>query len=163
MRTGRDRRWAAGTWAGICLVLLAMTVSAAALDQTFIATGSAWRYRDAGQSPGAGWTLAGYDDGGWASGPAQLGYGDGDEATVVSYGGNASAKAITTYFRRSFTVTGAASFQSLATRLLVDDGAVVYLNGVELRRDNLPAGALGAGLRQDLLRPGRGKALRQHP
>ena len=145
MRTQRDRRWAAGTWAGICLVLLATTVPAAALDQTLVATGSSWRYRDAGLSPGAGWTIAAYDDGGWASGPAQLGYGDGDEATVVSYGGNASAKAITTYFRRTFTVTGAVAFQRLQTRLLVDDGAVVYLNGVELRRDNLPAGAIGAG------------------
>ena len=28
---------------------------------------------------------ANFDDDGWASGPAQLGYGDGDEATVVDF------------------------------------------------------------------------------
>src|SRR5206468_3696432 len=84
----------------------------------------------------------GFNDAGWASGLAQLGYGDGDEATVVGYGGNASAKYITTYFRRTFSVTNPANFGSLALRILRDDGAVVYLNGVEAFRTNMPTGTI---------------------
>jgi hypothetical protein len=78
-----------------------------------------------------------------ASGPAQLGYGDGDEATVVGYGGNPGAKQITTYFRRSFSVANPSQFSTLNLRLLRDDGAVVYLNGSEVFRSNMSAGAIG--------------------
>ena len=149
MATTRGCRRAAsicgGTGALVFALVFPAARPAAAVEQTLVAAGSVWRYLDGGGSPSAGWAEPEYDDSGWASGPGQLGYGDGDEATVVSYGADAGAKAITTYFRRTFTVAGASAFQRLETRLLCDDGAVVYLNGVELRRDNLPAGAVGAG------------------
>ncbi|MDX2166918.1 MAG: metallophosphoesterase [Deltaproteobacteria bacterium] len=125
-----------------CWVLIA--VPAAALQQTLVALDATWRYLDNGAAPGAGWTAPEYDDQAWASGPAELGYGDGDEATVVGYGANPNAKPITTWFRRSFTLPDASPFTRLDLRLRRDDGAVVYLNGVELRRDNLPAGSLTA-------------------
>jgi hypothetical protein len=35
------------------------------------------------------------------------------------------------------------AFQSLRLRLLRDDGAVVYLNGIEVVRSNMPAGLIG--------------------
>jgi len=108
-----------------------------------VGTGSTWRYLDNGSDQGTAWRTASFNDSAWASGPAQLGYGDGDEATVVSYGGNPSAKRITTYFRRSFSVANPSLFSSLNLRLLRDDGAVVYLNGVEVFRSNMPAGPIG--------------------
>ncbi len=74
----------------------------------------------------------------------QLGYGDGDEATVVPFGPNANAKYITTYFRKTVNVTNPAQFTSLLMNLLRDDGAVVYINGVEVYRNNLPAGVIAA-------------------
>jgi hypothetical protein len=43
-----------------------------------------------------------FGDAAWPSGRAQLGYGDGDEATTISFGTNASSKRITAYFRRPF-------------------------------------------------------------
>jgi hypothetical protein len=99
-----------------------------------------WRYRDNGIAPGAGWNQPGFDDQAWPSGPAQLGYGDDDEATVVGYGSDPSNKAITTYFRTTFEVTDLPG--TLTLRLLADDGAVVYLNGTEVVRDNLPSGTI---------------------
>ena len=116
-----------------------------------VPTGSAWRYLDDGSDQGAAWREPDFDDSAWASGPAQLGYGDGDEATVVSYGGDAGNKYITTYFRHSFDVADASipsltlrtSFESLTLRILRDDGAVVYLNGTEVFRTNMPGGAIG--------------------
>jgi hypothetical protein len=123
---------------------LAAALPAAGLEQTLVGLGSTWRYLDDGAAPGVGWTTPSYDDHNWASGAAELGYGDGDEATVVGYGSNPNAKPITTYFRQRFTVADASLFTRLDLRLRRDDGAVVYLNGVELRRDNLPAGAISA-------------------
>jgi hypothetical protein len=69
-----------------------------------------------------------------------LGYGDGDEATVVSFGPDSLNKFVTTYFRRHFVVTNAAQWSNVTLRLLRDDGGIVYLNGVEVSRQNMPAG-----------------------
>ncbi|MFM1770700.1 MAG: hypothetical protein RJA22_3229, partial [Verrucomicrobiota bacterium] len=111
---------------------------------TLISQGSAWHYRDNGVDPGAGWTSLGYDDSSWAEGLAQLGYGDGDEATVVGYGTNASAKYITTWFRRAWVVDDPSLFGALQVQVMRDDGAVIYLNGVEVARQNMPAGTITA-------------------
>ena len=107
-----------------------------------VPTGSTWKYLDNGSDQGTAWRAAAFNDGSWASGPAQLGYGDGDEATVVSYGPDASAKYVTTYFRRTFPVADPAAFAGLTLRVLRDDGAVVYLNGTEIYRANMPAGGV---------------------
>jgi hypothetical protein len=115
--------------------------------------GSTWRYLDDGSDQGTAWYQTDFDDSGWASGPAQLGYGDGDEATVVSFGSDPANKYITTYFRHSlvlspveaFDVADASIFESLTLRILRDDGAVVYLNGTEVFRTNMPGGTIDYG------------------
>ncbi|HKG81120.1 MAG TPA: metallophosphoesterase family protein, partial [Pyrinomonadaceae bacterium] len=92
---------------------------------------------------GTAWRATSFNDLTWPSGPAQLGYGDGDEATTLGFGPDGNNKFITSYFRRSFTVTNAALFNGLTLRLMRDDGAVVYLNGVEVWRTNMPTGTVG--------------------
>jgi hypothetical protein len=109
-------------------------------SEDFVATGSVWRYSDIGVDLGTEWQQTGYDDTAWPSGPAQLGYGDRDEATVIGHSGDASNKLITTYFRRSFELADVTRFRSLSISLLVDDGAVAYLNGQEIARVNMPSG-----------------------
>lgn len=108
--------------------------------------GTVWRYNDKGLDLGTSWRASAYDDSAWTAGPAELGYGDAvdgrPEATVISYGPNSSSKYPTAYFRRSFLLTDPASFTGLHINLLRDDGAVVYLNGSELFRDNMPAGTV---------------------
>jgi hypothetical protein len=81
-----------------------------------------------------------FSDGSWASGPARLGYGNDGEATVVSFGPDSGAKYATTYFRKSFVVPPGYVYTNLQFKLARDDGAVVYLNGRELYRDNMPPG-----------------------
>ena len=103
---------------------------------------SVWKYHDFGMDLGTEWIQSGYDDSGWSSGQAELGYGDGDENTVVLYGGDASNKHITTYFRHTFTVDSTAEDGTLQVELKMDDGAVVYLNGTEVVRSNMPQGEI---------------------
>ncbi|MBZ4399820.1 endo-1,3-alpha-glucanase family glycosylhydrolase [Myxococcus sp. AS-1-15] len=117
--------------------------AADALETVLIASGATWRYLDTGVDLGTGWTAPGYVDGAWASGASPLGYAETDLATTVSFGSNTASKHITTYFRRAFTVTDAASVRELRLRLQRDDGAIVYLNGVEVLRSNLPSGTVG--------------------
>ena len=109
---------------------------------SLVSMGSVWRYLDNGTDPGPAWTSPLFNDSAWKSGPAQLGYGDGDEATLVSFGPDQNNKYITTYFRHAFVVSDGSGWTNLNVWLLVDDGAVVYLNGTEVFRCNLPAGGV---------------------
>lgn len=110
---------------------------------TMVSAGSAWRYLDNGTNQGTAWPGSAFNDSAWKTGAAQLGYGDGDEQTVVSFGPNTSKKYITTYFRKTIDVTNPAQFTSLNLSLIRDDGAVVYVNGVEVWRTNMPTGVIG--------------------
>jgi hypothetical protein len=109
---------------------------------TLLSPGSNWKFLDDGSDQDTAWSNPLFDDSQWSSGPAELGYGDGDEATLVDFGGDPLNKFITTYFRSEFQVPDPSLFVGAELRLLRDDGAVVYLNGVELVRSNMPAGAI---------------------
>lgn len=127
----------------LCLLLAAGVGSHPALaDDVLVPAGALWRYLDDGSDQRTAWRQPAFDDSAWLAGPAQLGYGDGDEATVARFGTNAGNKFITTYFRHAFTVADPAAYTNLSLELLRDDGAVVYLNDREVFRSNLPGGAL---------------------
>jgi CotH kinase protein/Chitobiase/beta-hexosaminidase C-terminal domain/Lamin Tail Domain/Secretion system C-terminal sorting domain len=106
-----------------------------------IQSGAVWKFFDQGTMP-VNWNTSAFNDASWAEGPAQLGYGEGDEATVVSFGPNASNKYVTTYFRKSFSIADTVGLTPLNGSLLVDDGAVIYFNGLEVGRINMPGGAI---------------------
>src|SRR5688572_17699298 len=125
----------------VTFALLAPTTRAA--DTILVPTGSTWKYLANGTDQGTAWRAAGFNDSTWPSGPAQLGYGDGDEATIVPFGSDPNNKFITTYFRHAFNVSNPAALTGVTLRLLRDDGAVVYLNGVEVWRNNMPTGTVG--------------------
>jgi hypothetical protein len=103
---------------------------------TLVSTGAVWRYLNDGSDQGASWQQTGFNDGDWLAGPAPLGWGNGAEATVLA------GSPITTYFRRVFVVADPTNYVGLTVALRRDDGAAVYLNGVELLRSNLPAASL---------------------
>ncbi len=107
-----------------------------------IAKGTTWLYLDDGSDQGTSWQDPGFDDSNWKSGQAQLGYGDGDEATVISYGPDGGNKYITTWFRKHFRVSAPLPAGYLRLEMLCDDAAIVYLNGREVLRYNLPTGTV---------------------
>jgi methionine-rich copper-binding protein CopC len=110
--------------------------------QTLVAYGATWKYLDNGTNQGTAWKGTGFNDASWAAGPGQLGYGDGDEATVVSYGPDVNNKYITTYFRKTISIADASIFTSIAGSVKRDDGIAIYINGTEVYRNTLAAGAL---------------------
>lgn len=112
------------------------------VDSTLVPIGSVWRYDDTGTDLGDSWRAPEFDDSGWASGPARLGYGDSDEATELFSGPESHNKYPTYYFRHTFSVGDPTVFTELSVLLQRDDGAVVYVNGVEVLRDNMPTGTI---------------------
>lgn len=103
---------------------------------------SDWKYLGDGSNQGTAWRTDGFSDTTWPTGTAELGYGDGDEATLIpivdiepSTGG--VQKPATYYFRRSFNLTDAGGITSLSLKMEYDDSYAVYLNGTRIA-GNLP-------------------------
>lgn len=113
-------------------------VAAVTSNFTLVPISGTWRFNDTGADLGSVWRAADYDDGAWASGAGLLTLNAGVLPAAAS---TALAEGRTTYyFRRSFSYSGATSNVTLDVRAVVDDGAVFYLNGVEVYRQNMPAG-----------------------
>ena len=112
---------------------------------SMIVGGEQWRYFDSGTLPSESWAQEEYNDEAWISGNAQFGYGENDETTVLNYGPDDQNKFTTTYFRKTFTVADTSNVRELVAKILCDDGAVVYLNGAEALRVNMPDGDINYG------------------
>ena len=100
--------------------------------------GATWSYSDNGGASAPGWNSTSFADN-WSQGPSPLGYG-ADVATEISDGGDPDNKHLVSWFRHTFTVDDASGFDSLLLQLARDDAAIVYLNGNEVWRLNLPPG-----------------------
>jgi hypothetical protein len=120
------------------VLLIAVLVTQCCIAQVvLVPRGSTWKYYYNGVLP-TNWVQKDFDDRSWPSGPAQIGWGEGDERTVAIDDPGFDP---TLYFRKSFVVTNS-TFQTATVRLVADDGAVVYLNGMEILRRNMPRGAV---------------------
>ena len=111
--------------------------------QVLIPEGAKWQYYDRGSLDGKPWTSPSYNVASWSSGAAPLGYGSASSgyATTISYGGNSSNKHTAYYFRTNVRLTSApAEADHFVLDMCVDDGAVVYVNGREVGRFNMPQG-----------------------
>ena len=107
---------------------------------TLVPEDATWSWWGADYSPPDDWTTPDYADAdAWPSGPAPLGYGNGDEATEVDAGGDdPERRRVTTDFRTTFEVEDPAPFEALLLRVQRDDGAIAWINGHEVWRSNLP-------------------------
>ena len=110
-------------------------------SQTLVGKSSTWRYLDDGSDQGTGWRAASFNDSAWPTGEAQFGYGEDDQQTVLAVYTAGIPRVRTYYFRHEFEITDPSALSGAFLNLLRDDGAAVYLNGEEIRRDNLPSNA----------------------
>ncbi|MEZ6118809.1 MAG: hypothetical protein R3C28_19890 [Pirellulaceae bacterium] len=98
-----------------------------------------WKYWDSAKLEAKDWHAVDFDDQDWKDGTSPLGYGDDDIKTKISFGDDDAAKILTYHFRHAIELDDAVH---LAGELIVDDGAVVFANGKEVYRINLPQGEL---------------------
>jgi len=115
-----------------------------------IALSDEWRYKDTATDPGAGWAATAHPIGGdWKSGAGGIGFESGTTialGTTLAHPNTNSPYVITYHYEREFNLSSAqlAGLESIKLRHGFDDGAVVYLNGTEVLRVNMPAGAVDA-------------------
>src|SRR4029453_4703601 len=91
---------------------------------------------DDGADQGTTWKDFGFIDSGWLSGPAVLGF--NTDAPLIAT--TNAAGQTTYYYRHAFNVPTIVGVTNLRFGLRVDDGAIVYLNGAEMFRLNMPTG-----------------------
>ncbi len=110
-----------------------------ATQTTFVAERSQWAYWfDRTTEVDPRWTSPTWQPGStWAYGTAPLGWGPNASTSIDA--ATTSDRALTAYFRRRFTADPA-GFSTVTLTTRADDGAVMYLNGVEIGRRNMPAG-----------------------
>ncbi|MES2438299.1 MAG: lamin tail domain-containing protein [Verrucomicrobiota bacterium] len=113
---------------------------------------STWRYNQTGPALPSNWPSSAHPvGGGWQSGPGTLAYSTSGlplaVGTQLASPGTNNPFVLTYYFETDFTLSAAnaAALSSLTLTHLIDDGAVFYLNGVELSRFNMNEGSFTAG------------------
>ncbi|HRG23759.1 MAG TPA: metallophosphoesterase family protein [Chitinophagaceae bacterium] len=121
---------------------------------SIIPYGSSWKYWANSQANfQTNWETVAYNDVAWPSGDGELGYGDGDEVTCIPAASPVAgtictptgSKWPTYYFRKLINIPDPSVYSSFTFNVERDDGYVVYVNGVEVGRNNLPAGAVTYG------------------
>ncbi|MFP6874296.1 MAG: hypothetical protein VCA55_12410 [Verrucomicrobiales bacterium] len=99
------------------------------------AADSSWRYRRGTSEPSNpvdAWRKPVFaEDGSWFTGQSPIGYGDGDDNTLLSDMRNAYS---TVYLRHEFNIQAGSIPARLTLRVYVDDGAIVWINGTEVAR-----------------------------
>jgi parallel beta-helix repeat protein len=118
----------------------ALTIEVAGGGADFIREGDVWRFlrgRNPPSSPADAWTALGFDDSLWENGPSGFGFGDGDDATVLT---DMQGSYVSVYIRRPFNVAALSEDEVLDLVIDYDDGFIAFLNGVEVARRAMPAG-----------------------
>lgn len=113
-------------------------------DSTLISRGDSWKYLESWGTPATDWMSLNFDEENWKEGTAEFGYGDGNESTVLGFGGDSQNKMITSWFRKKFVIADKTAFTRYTLHLLRDDGARVYVNGTEVIRDNMDRWSVGS-------------------
>jgi hypothetical protein len=115
---------------------------AVALDKLRpVERGQVWRWRPAGREQSEDWRDPDFDDGKWYERKLDLGW--VEPAAMDGMPGMRPRPAASTYlFRRTFEVDDPGFYRDLAMLIKRSDGAIVYLNGKEVYRYNLPDGAV---------------------
>ncbi len=96
-----------------------------------VVVGDEWRYLKGTEAPPVDWAERSFDDAGWAAGPTGIGYGDGDDATILD---DMEDGYFAVFCRSTFALPDASRVGNLTLFIDYDDSFVAYLNGEEVAR-----------------------------
>ena len=93
-----------------------------------------WKYRKGTQEasdPIDAWRQREYNDEDWLTGQTGIGFADGDDNTVL---GDMMGRYNSVYLRNTFEITDKTRVQALKLHIYVDDGCIIWINGIEVKR-----------------------------
>ncbi|MEM7393544.1 MAG: hypothetical protein AAF492_14460, partial [Verrucomicrobiota bacterium] len=113
------------------------------METTYLAPAdTGWRYFKGLSEPpspgGLDWRSTNYtENASWLTGQTPIGYGDGDDNTVLN---DMRFNYSSVYLRHSIFIPPGQMPEALLLRIYVDDGAIVYFNGMEVDRWHVDPG-----------------------
>ena len=110
-------------------------------DQVLVDSGSSWVYRVGSDHAESEWKTRSWLGGAWSRGKAPLGAGSVNVETEVN---TFFGTPMSIYARKDVTLTKEQAQQYLKLTTYADDGTVVYVNGKEVARKNMPQGRISA-------------------
>jgi hypothetical protein len=111
-------------------------------NPTIADNNTVWTFLQDGSDQGTNWMYNNFNDQSWDSGQSYFGFGPYYYPTPIQYGPNPNNKYITYYFRTEFIVDSLDGVTGFSFSYLYNAGAIVYLNGQEILRDNMPVGPI---------------------
>jgi len=111
-------------------------------QEKIIEEGDSWFYYDSKTPPDNNWFRNNGIEKQWSSGVSPLGYGDSVVKTVLDFGEDEKNKPFTTYYKKTFVLDDPYKFLLYKVNIQKDDGIVVYINGNEITRIDMPDGAI---------------------
>lgn len=110
----------------------------------FVNYSQVWKFNDAGADLGTAWRAPAFDDTAWLQGPGLLGF----ETAALPLPGLQTPMVdrdqLIFYLRTRFTYGGSLVGINVSIDQIIDDGAIYYLNGVEIGRSGMGAGVATA-------------------
>ena len=88
------------------------------------------KYLEGTYEPDTNWRKVAFNDATWLQGYGGVGYGDGDDSTVIS-------PVTSLYLRKTFTIVDTSEIAKAILHIDYDDAFVAYLNNVEIARANI--------------------------
>ena len=107
-----------------------LTINSVPYWDSVIQLGDQWKYLKEKSEPPVEWREPSFDDSLWDAGPSGIGYGDGDDSTVVT-------QRISLYMRKPFSISEVDSVKYMIFHMDYDDSFVAFINGTEIARSNL--------------------------
>lgn len=118
---------------GIMLVLICVFLTQSLSSQnvnhweTVIYSSDVWHYLSGNSNPGTNWNQLNFDDTAWNTGSGGIGYGDGDDHTIIDV-------TPSVFLRMKFELKDLSNVETGVLHIDYDDAFVAYINGVEVAR-----------------------------
>lgn len=123
----------------LVLLFILASVSSVFSQEKIIANGDDWHYYDEG-ALNTNWYQEPINSA-WKVGKTPIGYGDRKVITNINFGGDSENKHITKYFKKNISIKNN-EFIAYEFKIQHDDGFILYVNGKELYRGNMPNGTI---------------------
>ena len=98
--------------------------------ETVVFEYDSWKYLEGTFEPDSNWRKLAFNDATWLQGIGGVGYGDGDDNTIIN-------PVTSLYLRKIFNITDTSEISEAVLHIDYDDSFVAYLNNVEIARSNI--------------------------
>jgi DNA-binding CsgD family transcriptional regulator len=132
------RRNKKNIYKNLCLLFITLSSFTSFSQEPIIQNGDEWSYFDSGYLNDNWFQSTDFSN--WKTGVTPIGYGDRAITTEIYFGKSKHNKDIAKYFIKRINIKNPSTYTGIEFKLQRDDGAVIYINGKELYRDNMPDG-----------------------